>query len=532
MEVPKTLVDNMQYRIDLIAQAEKDPVIQQILMKRSAADPIFWINSFGYTYDPRLSMPNIPFLTYKYQDDYILDVIKCIEEWQDNITEKSRDMWFSWMIVMIAVRWFIFHGWSGLMWSYKQEYVDNKWDMDSLFEKMRYVIDMLPLWMKPQDLTQKYMSISSKSLNAEIGGDAGENFGTWGRRKWVFMDEFAIWQNAEKAFRKTRDITKCRIIWWTPEGRFNLYGKIMTNHVDYKHLAIKKFRLHWSLHPKKTPSWYENEKNNRTKLEIAQELDISYDNSVSGAVYKDFLQVCKFGKYEYDYNLPLYTSWDFWLDTNAIIFVQKDHKTNANYKIRSVKRVGWDIRKFAAFVTGKPTQWFVYDEEDLVEIDKSKAYKYTSHFWDPYNLESEHTSWWKSSIAKELEEFGIYFSNREDMRKWTVEERIRKTTLALPRFFVEEDDVDYIHDLVNAKYPKIKEWSEWTQERTKPIHDTTSHYRTATEYYFDNEPMLPTRERREQNQVIKKWDPIHGKMREIQKWINNQSPFSQGKWSK
>lgn len=125
------------------------------------------------------------------------------------------------------------------------------------------------------------------------------------------MDEFAIWQNAEKAFRKTRDITRCRIIGGTPEGRFNLYGRIMTSHEQYKHLAIKKFRLHWTLHPKKSQTWYENEKLNRTKLEIAQELDISYDNSVSGAVYKDFLQIVRQGAYSYDYNIPLYTSWDF-----------------------------------------------------------------------------------------------------------------------------------------------------------------------------------------------------------------------------
>lgn len=519
----------MDYRIDLIDKSLKDKKLQAILMEKSAWDIVFWVNSFAYTYDPRLESSNIPFITYKYQDEYIVDIVKCIMEGMDNITEKSRDMWFSWMIVIIAVRWFLFHGWSGLMWSYKQEYVDNQGDMDSLFEKMRYVIDMLPQWMIPSDIITKYMSISSKQLNAEIGGDAGENFGTWGRRKWVFMDEFAIWQNAEKAFRKTRDITRCRIIGWTPEGRFNLYGRIMTSHEDYKHLAIKKFRLHWTLHPKKSQSWYENEKLNRTKMEIAQELDISYDNSVSGAVYKDFLQVVRRGAYSYDYNLPLYTSWDFWLDTNAVIFIQKDHKTNANYKIRSVKRIGWDIRKFAAFVTWTPTPSFVYDDEDMEEIKKSEAYKYTSHFGDPYNLDSEHTSWGKSSIGKELADMWIHFSNREDMRKWSVEERITKTTLALPRFFVNEDDLWYIHDMVNAKYPRIKEGSEWTQEKTKPIHDTTSHYRTATEYYFDNEPMIKTSQRQENQRPREKWDPIQGKMRVIQQGIQNKSPFHNGK---
>jgi hypothetical protein len=55
----------------------------------------------------------------------------------------------------------------------------------------------------------------------------------------------------------------------------------MTNHPDYVHIKIKKYRLHWSQHPLKTQAWYERQKATRTKLEVAQELDISYDNSVA-----------------------------------------------------------------------------------------------------------------------------------------------------------------------------------------------------------------------------------------------------------
>ncbi len=51
------------------------------------------------------------------------------------------------------------------------------------------------------------------------------------------------------AFRKTKDVTKCRCFGGTPHGRFNIYGQIMTNHKDYSHLDIQKFRLHRSSHP-------------------------------------------------------------------------------------------------------------------------------------------------------------------------------------------------------------------------------------------------------------------------------------------
>jgi len=85
----------------------------------------------------------------------------------------------------------------------------------------------------------------------------------------------------------------------------------MTNHPDYVHLKIKKFRLHWTAHPLKTQEWYEHQKQIRTKLDVAKELDISYDDSVTGAVYPSFTDKVKIKPVEYDPNLKTYTSWDF-----------------------------------------------------------------------------------------------------------------------------------------------------------------------------------------------------------------------------
>ena len=88
--------------------------------------------------------------------------------------------------------------------------------MDSHFERIRYINDNLPIWMRPNDIQSYFQTIHSKVCGAEIAGDAGENFGTGGRRKLIFMDEFALWTNAETAYRKTRDISRCRIINGTP----------------------------------------------------------------------------------------------------------------------------------------------------------------------------------------------------------------------------------------------------------------------------------------------------------------------------
>ena len=85
----------------------------------------------------------------------------------------------------------------------------------------------------------------------------------------------------------------------------------MTNHADYAHLNIRKYRLHWSKHPLKTMAWYEAQKKKRTRVDVAKELDISYDASVTGAVYPDYQNLVTLKKIDYDVNLRTYTVWDF-----------------------------------------------------------------------------------------------------------------------------------------------------------------------------------------------------------------------------
>lgn len=61
----------------------------------------------------------------------------------------------------------------------------------------------------------------------------------------------------------------------------NVYGKVMTNHKDYAHLLINKIRLLRNQHPLKTNARYELQKVERTSIDLAKEVDISYETSVS-----------------------------------------------------------------------------------------------------------------------------------------------------------------------------------------------------------------------------------------------------------
>jgi len=477
---------NLEQRVNLIQKAADDIVVRSILMEDCGNDLVYFVNMFGWTYDPRMLQPHLPFTTYPFQDTHLRDMIDAIDSEEDFIFDKSRDMGASWLVVAIMVWGFLFKGWGQLYGSYKESYVDKKGDMDSHFERIAYFMERLPAWMKPADLIDKHLTISSDELGCSITGDVGENFGTGGRQKVVFCDEFSYWTHDRNAFRKTADVTNCRIFFGTPNGRFNVFGKIMTNDKDYKHLGIRKKSLHWKEHPLKDEVWYEKQKLKRTPLDMAREIDLSYDNSVEGAVYKSFQQTVQFGTYEFNPNLYTYTTWDFGRDMVAIIWKQKDFDTGAVYTIASFQKEDTDIKWFAALVNGEPTQGCVYSPEEYEFIKRSRTwrYRYAGHFGDPYNGKSRNVIS-TNTIKKELAKYGIHLQLKLGT---TVAERIRLVELALGRQYVDSDQTEYIQAMSQSRYPKYREQGQRTTEMLLPIHDAYSHFRTAEEYWADNEP--------------------------------------------
>lgn len=845
MDIPKDIEENKKLRLQIISKCEKDLELREIIKVKCSRDFLFFIDIFGWSFNPRLPDPTIPFILYPFQEDYVKGIIECIDKGQDSFTEKSRDMGVSWLMVALSLWYFLFKKASILYGSYKEDYVDSMGNMDSFFERLRFMKRYIPKWFFPDDLVEKYMNVSSIKLGAETAGDSGQNFGRGGRRTFVILDEFSYWQYDQSAWRGTRDVTNARIFvgcvtkdtiiigkhgledigespegyidtkkevygkdgfhkveqrygngfsdtikvkttygfriegtpnhrlltkngfkrldslklgdkiflqkgqnifgninsldgfnnWFekhnkhinygrlqkerikldknlayllglifaegcwdsqrltitnndqeikdfllnnnfiqrddfhfrlsnarmcalldwigmphgaknkvfskwilqlrkpllieflrgyfdgdgssdsnrarvacissserlirqlqvlllnfgivssvysritpptervlveslghrlemtgnnawlfykrigfrltrkqgnikevteemqhtngleekmqeieiksleksqnycydfvipdthqyftngfishnTPNGAWNLYGKVMTGNKDYAHLNIRKFRLHWSLHPLKTKEWYEKEKSRRTREDIARELDISYDDSVEGAVYKNFMQDAKFVKgLEYNRELGnIYTAWDFGRDTTAIIWFQKDLRNGNIYIFDTYQNQDQEIDFYMAFINGKPTQGYKYSVKDLEHIEHNFAYRnfYSRFYGDPYNGKSKSVVT-ENTIVDIFQKYGYYL----DLKPGTsVEDRIDKTKLAMRRMIIREDLYEFIQAIVQSRYPSQKENSQNTRESTLPIHDSNSHIRTALEYLCDNE---------------------------------------------
>ena len=312
MDYPKNHIENLAWRRETLIRAKNDLSYREKCKALFFKDPLFAFNCFFWTLDVRKKPEHhIPFCTYDYQDDVILDLVDAIRtagaaNAQDRIIEKSRDMGISWLVILVFEFLWLdpVGGFDFLLGSRIEDYVDKKGDMRTLFEKARYNLYRLPTWIQPRGFSSKTHDNFMRLINPETGSSiTGESnnpsFSTGGRYAGILLDEFAKWENNDdKAWTSSGDASPCRIPVSTPWGAA---GKFYDLAHDDK---IKKHTLHWSLHPEKREGlycvwpkpvraadvvdeshwiglrsiWYDQQTLGRTRTgsDIAQELDIDY----------------------------------------------------------------------------------------------------------------------------------------------------------------------------------------------------------------------------------------------------------------
>ena len=162
MDYPKEHKDNLVLRREILLKAKTDPIYREKTRALVFKDPLFFFNVFAWTFDVR-KKPNhhIPFCTYPFQDEIILDLVGAIKEAtslnpQDRLIEKSRDMGVSWICILVFEYLWLQPdgGFDFLLGSRIEDYVDKKGDMRTLFEKARYNLYRLPGWLQPKGFNQ------------------------------------------------------------------------------------------------------------------------------------------------------------------------------------------------------------------------------------------------------------------------------------------------------------------------------------------------------------------------------------------
>lgn len=264
-------------------------------LRKCAADPIYWFNTYVYTFDPRLAGKTdpltgkrmsgfVPFKLWPRQEEFITWAANLWDTGQEGICEKSRDTGVSYLCCGLGLHhWLFVEGFKLGFGSRKAEYVDDKDEPDSLFEKLRLMLRRLPDWMVPEGFRWREHSTEMKLVNPKTGsvisGEAGMEMGRGGRNTVYVWDETAFSENADQIERALSGNTDALMMVSSANGMGNLFFRKRMS-TD----PARVFRLHYSCDPRKTPEWIKTKKatlaHNPTAW--ASEYEIDYAASLEG----------------------------------------------------------------------------------------------------------------------------------------------------------------------------------------------------------------------------------------------------------
>lgn len=276
-----------QHRLECLDNIRKKPDSLSALKLFYKNNPAQFIIDWGCTSDPRnveRGLPaNVPFLLFPRQEEWVQWAMDKWKGGERGISDKSRDMGLSWLSVAFACTLCLFYdGFAVGFGSRKEEYVDQRGDPKSIFEKARQFIHLLPPEFKNGWDRKKHcahMRISFPGTNAIMSGEAGDGIGRGDRRAIYFVDEAAWLPRPNSVEASLSNTTNCRIDISTPRGMNNPFAQKRWSG------KVSVFTLHWRDDPRKNDAWYKRIcEQLDDPVVIAQEIDLDYSASIEGVL--------------------------------------------------------------------------------------------------------------------------------------------------------------------------------------------------------------------------------------------------------
>lgn len=479
---------------DLISPQEAKRV-QETLMemkKKASEDPIYFIDTFVYIFNPKQEPFNIRFKLFPFQKRLIRDICYAIRNGEDLFIEKSREMGVSYSILATLLWFWLYEPASNfLIGSRKEDYVDNRRGgttgnkEESLFGKLDYMLSRLPKYMWPEgfnpDRQFNYMSlVNPENGNAISGESSNPNFSRGGRQRAVFLDEFAFWQDDGAVWGATADTTNCRIIATTPGIKPSKAKRLRFNKDGEK---IKIVTILYTEDPRKDKNWLEEQRQRRSSDDFNREILINWETSITGRVYPE-IENAAYGNFPFIVDQQLYCSWDFGLDGTSISFWQQN-RSNSKWRLvdsfeSSDKPIQWYLPLFGAPIDSK----FQYTDDDLKAITEISNYPKAIHFGDPDVKKRAFAG--GTSARKVLEKVKVYVQSIAK-NDFYIRREVTKVFLQKGIEINQSVRNDYFYEAIKAsRYPQREETSQATTPIALPIHDWSSHARTSMEYFSLN----------------------------------------------
>ncbi|MGL5923836.1 terminase large subunit domain-containing protein [Chroococcidiopsis sp.] len=269
------LADSIRRRLEILGRIKTNSK-KQLAITLSAKDPVIWVNDFVWTYDPRITPATMPFDLFPRQVEFIRWLSDRYVLREDGLAEKSRDVGFTWLCAAFMVHHWLFHsGFKGTVGSRKESLVDRMGDPDTIFEKMRLILQLLPPWMLPS-YQDSYMRLLNHQNGNSITGESGDNMGRGGRSSLYIIDEAAFIERPQKVDAAISQNSDVKIYVSTPNGSGNPFAQKRLSG------AIPVFTFRWQDDPRKDQAWYQKQVDTLDPVIVASEIDIDYSASIEG----------------------------------------------------------------------------------------------------------------------------------------------------------------------------------------------------------------------------------------------------------
>lgn len=276
-------------RIDRLQKIEKLK-LQAHAYQYYSQNPIDFIEHWCITYDARNTFSDtpttMPFILFDKQKELVNTIIyDCLANNESLLVEKSRDMGATWVCCAVSVWLWLFRNGASVGWgSMTAVKVDRVGDPDTIFEKIRKIINYLPHFLKPGAFKPWDHLTLMKCINpdngATITGESGDDIGRGGRKLIYFKDESSHYKRPEKIEAALADNTNVQVDISSVNGAGNVFYR--KRHSQ----SVRVFIMDWRDHPGKNQEWYDKRKSDATKQGIAHifasEVDRDYHASVEG----------------------------------------------------------------------------------------------------------------------------------------------------------------------------------------------------------------------------------------------------------
>ncbi len=227
----------MLRRLERVRAANQNPALIPFELEQCRRDIFYFLNWYGWTYDPRnagTELPTrLPFDLWDKQADFIrwLDYLTGIEK--DGLAEKTRDAGFTWLCGAWAWhKWRFVDGFDVAFGSRKQELVDKLGDPKTIFEKIRYFMRGLPRWMLPVGFDSvrhdNFLRLINPANGNSIVGEGGDQMGRGARVKAYIIDEAAFLERADRVEAATSASASFRVWGSSVNGVGNLFHRKRT----------------------------------------------------------------------------------------------------------------------------------------------------------------------------------------------------------------------------------------------------------------------------------------------------------------